>query len=229
VQGPKANGTTILTDDNNFYGTTSLGGALDFGTVFQMTPSGQLTTLVRFSGTGTGADRGDTPVAALIVGKDGNLYGTTSGGGTNGKGTVFRVARDGTGFTTLIDFADFNIATPSAGERGAAPRAALVEDRDTAGTFYGTTSAGGSFGQGTVYRLVVSGNGATISAFDFTGANGARPEASLIQARNTSVFFGTAAAGGSGNGTVFRFDPSQPARLQSRRFMLLLARMAPHR
>jgi uncharacterized repeat protein (TIGR03803 family) len=72
--------------DGRFYGTTFVGGANNFGTVFKVTPSGTLTTLHSFNG----AD-GSTPLAGLGQATDGNFYGTTIAGGTNDDGTVFRL------------------------------------------------------------------------------------------------------------------------------------------
>jgi uncharacterized repeat protein (TIGR03803 family) len=79
--------------DGNYYGTTSAGGAytnlsgLGYGTVFKLGTNGALTTLVSFDGT-----NGASPEAGLIQGADGNFYGTTTQGGTNGYGTVFRLS-----------------------------------------------------------------------------------------------------------------------------------------
>jgi uncharacterized repeat protein (TIGR03803 family) len=83
--------------DGNFYGTTPSGGTLGFGTVFKMTPAGALTTVVNFSYNGT-TQKGAFPQAALAKGSDGNLYGTTLGGGKIGLGTVFRIRRRRRGF-----------------------------------------------------------------------------------------------------------------------------------
>jgi uncharacterized repeat protein (TIGR03803 family) len=83
--GLSPEGSLIQATDGNFYGTTFGGGTSGSGTVFQMTPSGTLTVLHSFIG---GTD-GVTPVAPLIQAPDGNLYGTTSGGGTSGWGVVF--------------------------------------------------------------------------------------------------------------------------------------------
>jgi uncharacterized repeat protein (TIGR03803 family) len=189
--------------DGNFYGTTAAGGSQDFGTVFRMTPAGQLTTLINFSGTNSGANRGDTPLGALIVASDGNFYGTTAGGGVHGHGTVFRLTQNGV-LTTLVDFT--NSTSVSDNARGAAPHAGLVEDPAALGTFYGTTSAGGVTGRGTIFRLVLSSN--ALTAYDFTGANGSQPEASLLKARD-GFFYGTTFSGGAGSrGVVFRFDPA---------------------
>jgi uncharacterized repeat protein (TIGR03803 family) len=134
---------------------------------------------------------GAYPHAELVQGIDGNFYGTTSGGGTNDAGTVFRISTNGT-LTTLYSF--------TGGSDGANPIAGLVEGGY--GTFYGTTSGGcTNGGQGTVFKI--STNGALTSLYSFTGTNdGANPQAGLILVDNTLC--GTANTGGSsGNGTVF--------------------------
>jgi len=125
----------------NFYGTTSAGGAHRHGTVFRLSPDGALHPLHSFSG---GAD-GGYPAAALLLGGDGNFYGTTAYGGDYGAGTVFRLAPDGT-LTTLVAFN---------GYAGANPQAALAEDDD--GLLYGTTQNGGEYGLGTLFHLGFSG------------------------------------------------------------------------
>ena len=73
--------------DGYFYGTTQVGGAYGFGTVFRMSPHGALTTLLYFDGF-----NGANPRASLMQAADGNFYGTTLNGGANGFGTVFRLA-----------------------------------------------------------------------------------------------------------------------------------------
>ncbi|MGO9245912.1 MAG: choice-of-anchor tandem repeat GloVer-containing protein [Verrucomicrobiia bacterium] len=73
--------------DGKFYGTTYLGGTTGNGTVFSITDAGTLTTIYSFGGTNDGAN----PQAALVQASDGDFYGTTSGGGTNYAGTVFRL------------------------------------------------------------------------------------------------------------------------------------------
>jgi uncharacterized repeat protein (TIGR03803 family) len=113
---------------------------------------------------------GMNPVARLVVGPDGQLYGSTAGGGNLGYGTIFKVTTNG-GFTTLVNFNNAN---------GADPQAALTPGTD--GNFYGTTYLGGGFGDGTVFRM--GSNGAVATLVNFSGINGVNPHAGLVQGTN---------------------------------------------
>jgi uncharacterized repeat protein (TIGR03803 family) len=129
--------------NGNFYGTTNTGGANAKGTVFKITPGGTLTTLYSFCSQLNCTDGAESYVG-LFQGTDGNFYGTTQYGGANnnsicsnaGCGTIFKITPGGT-LTTLYSFcAQLNCTD------GFGPRAGLVQD--TNGTFYGTTSGGGT-------------------------------------------------------------------------------------
>jgi len=136
--------------DGNFYGTTYDGGANGFGTAFQITTGGALTTLYSFcSGGGGTCSDGAFPSAGLIQGTDGNFYGTTYyGGGTYGdNGTAFELTSGGT-LTTLYTFCSQGGAACTDGSE---PLGGLFQDTD--GTFYGTTSIGGAYNDGTVFSL----------------------------------------------------------------------------
>jgi uncharacterized repeat protein (TIGR03803 family) len=129
----------IQGSDGNFYGTTYQGGAGGFGTVFKLTPSGTETVLYSFAGaSGDGA----YPEAGVIQGSDGNLYGSTLQGGASGLGIVFKLTTNGTE-TILHAFAGAS--------DGANPTANLVQGSD--GNLYGSTSAGGSSGDGTFFKV----------------------------------------------------------------------------
>jgi len=175
-----------------FYGTTSVGGANGQGTVFEITSGGALTTLYSFCSQ-TGCTDGYQPYAELIQAADGNFYGTTSLGGINGHGTVFKITSGGT-LTTLYDFCSQN-GCPD----GDGPLTSLVQATD--GDFYGTTSAGGASGAyGTVFKITPGGTLTTLHSFDST--DGETPSA-LIQDTN-GEFYGTTSGGGTnGYGTVF--------------------------
>jgi uncharacterized repeat protein (TIGR03803 family) len=99
VDGQSPNGGLIEANDGNFYGTTAYGGissegVVDAGTVFKITPQGKITTLFAFSGQ-SGSCPGETPLAGLVQGSDGNLYGTCAYGGDYGGGNIFRIIMPG--------------------------------------------------------------------------------------------------------------------------------------
>ena len=177
----------IQASDGNFYGASLKGVGASLGTLFRMTPSGALTPLYAFGG---GADGGN-PLASLIQGSDGNLYGTASTGGSNGVGTVFSLSTNGL-FTPLWSFNSTN---------GSYPAGPLVQGSD--GNLYGTTSAGGANGLGTVFSLSTNGSFKSLVSFDNT--QGAYPSNGPVQATD-GAFYGTASSGGTngGWGTVFR-------------------------
>ena len=181
--------------DGNFYGTIANGGSYGLGTVFKMTPSGVVTTLVSFDWT-----HGAAPDAGLIKGNDGNFYGTTlAGGGNSGYGTVFKMTPAG----VLTTVASFN------GINGNQPGGVLVQGSD--GNFYGTTYIGGSTfvngsnsGDGTVFKMTPAGVLTSLVSFD--GPNGVNPQGGLVQGSDGN-FYGTTLDGGSGYGTIFKITP----------------------
>jgi uncharacterized repeat protein (TIGR03803 family) len=142
----------------------------------------------------TGGNDGGNPEAGLVQGSDGNFYGTTSSGGTNGAGTVFEISTNGV-LTSLYAF--------TGGNDGRNPEAGLVQGSD--GNFYGTTYNGGIYGVGTVFEI--STNGVLTPLYSFTGGNdGGNPEAGLVQGSDGN-FYGTTYSRGGGEGeagTVFR-------------------------
>lgn len=201
----------VQATNGDFYGTTRNGGAQNAGTVFKITPAGVLTTLHTFCSLAGCAD-GDTPQAGLILGSDGNLYGTTSSGGANYQtcwidetpcGTIFKITPAGV-LTTLYTFCSLNNCAD-----GYYPYAGLVQGTD--GRFYGTVEAGGAYGYGTVFAFNENSGGTggtltTLYSFCTEGypcADGARPEGGLVQSTN-GTFYGTTYEGGTSTiGTVF--------------------------
>jgi uncharacterized repeat protein (TIGR03803 family) len=181
--------------DGTLYGTTYEGGTNNDGTVFEINPStGQETVLYSF----TGANGDGAFPEADLVDVDGTLYGTTYEGGTNNDGTVFEITPAGVE-TVLHSFA----GQPN---DGANPLAGLV---DVDGTLYGTTSAGGTSGNGTVFEINPSTGEETV-LYSFTGANGdgSYPAAGLVMGANGNLY-GTTYYGGTNNdGTVFEINPS---------------------
>jgi uncharacterized repeat protein (TIGR03803 family) len=142
---------------------------------------------------------GALPYGGVVV--SGNvIYGTTFEGGTNGEGTIFAVNTDGTGFTNLHTFASLVPFPGGTNSDGAAPHARLLLSGNT---LYGTTSAGGPGGYGTVFKLNTNGAGFTnLHVFSASFTDGAYPNAGLIL--SGSRLYGTSSMGGSGTyGTVF--------------------------
>jgi uncharacterized repeat protein (TIGR03803 family) len=207
----------VMDTSGNLYGTTYSGGAhLNDGTVFRLAPgtSGKWTESVLFSFSGSD---GATPTAGLALDSQGNLYGTTGGGGQNGGGTVFELSPTSTPPWTekvLIYFKDVN------GTSGFAPLAGVVFD--SSGNFYGTASVGGSSGGlvppipgggGMIYKFN-PGTGSYVQLYNFNpysgSGDGAVPASTLILDGAGNVY-GTTQFGGSSNaGTVFEINSSAP-------------------
>jgi uncharacterized repeat protein (TIGR03803 family) len=155
------------------------------------------TVLNRF----TGADgRNPSEYGHLIADSAGDLYGTTSGGGTAGLGVVFKLNK--TGETVLHSF--------TGGTDGAAPYAGLTRDR--AGNLYGTTSGGGASGVGVVFKVDTTGTETVL--YNFTGKlDGANPYASLIRDSAGNLYGTTFGGGGWGAGVVFKLDTTGTERV----------------
>ena len=187
--------TLVQGRDGTLYGTTFSGGANDQGTVFNVTLAGSVTVLHSFGGGGTD---GSIPVAGLIVGADGNLYGTTQGGGAHGQGTIFKVTPSGL-LTTIYSF--------TGGNDGANPYAPLVQGTD--GNFYGTTQAGGTDSFGTVFQVTPSGSLTTIHSF--TGeTDGSSPYGGLVFATDGNLYGTTSGSGDESPGTIFKTSTTGP-------------------
>ncbi len=141
-------GTTPYTQlvqgtNGNLYGVANSGGAYGLGAIFQITPSGTLTSLYSFTGSNDGA----LPRGALAQCANGNFFGTAEDGGSNNYGTVFEISPAGV-LTPLYSFAGYP-------HDGAGPDAALVQATD--GNFYGTTMSGGYYDAGTVFQMTPAG------------------------------------------------------------------------
>ena len=219
----------LVGSDGVLYGTTSLGAvgieASTAGTVFSIKTDGKGFRILHKFATVTASNvnqnginlDGAYPETALIEGSDGFLYGVTRAGGPNGTGAVFKVARDGTSFKVLHTFgavtSDANAASPINID-GAAPLGVLLQGAD--GFLYGTTSAGGVNGRGTIFRVGTDGSGFQLqhvfAALPDTSppqanVGGASPLAGLTDGKD-GRFYGVASGGGTnGVGTIFSFDP----------------------
>jgi len=151
----------VLGGDGNFYGATASGGLnSNAGTVFKITPGGAFTRIYSFCAQ-VGCTDGSTPRDGMILGSDGNFYGTTYYGGANGEGTVYQITPAGV-LTTLHSFD---------GTDGNYPISLLFQA--TNGTFYGTTNSGGSSGDGTIFSLSV-GLGPCVETAPISGKVGTK-------------------------------------------------------
>lgn len=182
--GPQS---TLVLSDNTLYGAAYGGGSSGYGTLFAVNTDGtSFTNLHNFTGGSDGAN----PVGGVIL--SGNmLYGTAYGGGNSGKGTVFAVHTDGTGFTNLYGFT---------GSGGANTYSGLILSGNTLyGTAYG---GGGNLNAGTVFAINTDGTGFT-NLHSFTVIDGTLPRAGLFLSGN--ILYGTASSGGvANNGTLFK-------------------------
>ena len=190
--------------DGNLYGTAYNGGNLfenycfdGCGTVFKITLDGTLTTLYKFC-IATPCTDGRLPQAAIVLGSDGNLYGTTVKGGAHDMGTVFQIAPSGA-FKTLLNFS----GKPN---DGAFPYSALVLAND--GNFYGTTTGGGAYDVGTVFKVTSNGAVTLLHSFSPLDNNGGYPTAALMQASDGYFYGTTFSPNASFYGTVFTLTPA---------------------
>ena len=190
----------IMDTTGNLYGTTYYGGAnSQGGTVFKLDSAGHYTVLYSFCSASNCRD-GGYPYAGLILDAAGNLYGTTSGGGANGNGTVFKL--DSAGHYTVL----YNFCSASNCTDGANPLASLI--LDAAGNLYGTTDYGGANDIGAVFKLDSAGHYTVLYAFCSASncTDGSNPYAGLIL-DTTGNLYGTTVSGGANNdGTVFKLD-----------------------
>jgi uncharacterized repeat protein (TIGR03803 family) len=194
----------LLLSQNTLYGSTEQGGVSGSGTVYSFGINGTGVGFSNLHNFGplagsvppTNSDGADPQGALLVSG--GTLYGTTSTGGSNGYGTVFKLNVDGTGFKVLHSFTN----EPD----GANPQAGLVL---LGNALYGTTFSGGNSGNGTIFAVSTDGSGFT-NLYEFSGGgDGANPRAGLVSSKNT--LYGTTSAGGSSFlGTIFSLSLNPP-------------------
>jgi uncharacterized repeat protein (TIGR03803 family) len=187
-----------LATNGDFYGTTQ-------GAIYKVTPSGAFTTYNLC----TVPDCGESPNATMVLASNGDLYGTTQEGGAYGQGTIFKLTQAG-GLTTLHNFCETQNTEGDCLD-GNGPYTTLVQG--TNGDLYGGTQNGGSTGSGTIFRITMAGNFATLYTFCLTSGcpDGQNPKAALVQGADGN-FYGVASSGGTGTfgagGTFFTMTPS---------------------
>jgi uncharacterized repeat protein (TIGR03803 family) len=209
ADGAHPEGALIADAAGDLFGTTSAGGADDYGAVFEIAKTRRgyaaaPTTLVSFTDA-----NGKAPHGSLLGDAAGDLFGTTYFGGSGSLGTVFEIARTRHGYaaapTTLVDFTNDN-GTNATGQN---PNGSLIAD--AAGDLFGTTENGDVSDNGTVFEIAKTKGGyanAPTVLVSFTGADGADPAGSLI-ADVAGDLFGTTAGYGSNDGTVFEITETR--------------------
>jgi uncharacterized repeat protein (TIGR03803 family) len=198
--GQNPNSALVRDSEGNLYGTTYGQGLGPFGNLFKLSTSGTETVLHNFNAY---AGDGLYPQGVLI-GSDGNLYGTTSGGGDADFGTVFKVEASGTE-SVLYSFTGIKY------EDGEVPNGGLVLDAE--GNLYGTTYEGGyevpgrGNGAGTIFKISPSGSETVLYRFGAT-PDGNNPSAGLVRDAKGNLYGTTYFGGGSaaGDGAVFEVN-----------------------
>jgi uncharacterized repeat protein (TIGR03803 family) len=159
-QGPAG---LIQASDGNFYGTTTVGGRFKEGTIFKVTPEGELTQLYSFCSQENCTD-GERPYFPPLQGIDGNFYGTTDGGGALGFGVVYELSATGS-YQVLHSFCS--------NEHPGCPQGSIPTNivQDGQGNLFGTTTFGGSGNYGVVYEITSAGEYIVLRDFDFNHQN----------------------------------------------------------
>lgn len=203
--------------DGNFYGMTNVGGAYHkgclragCGTVYKVSVTGALTTLVQFD-----SANGDEPYDQLVQGADGNFYGTTAYGGSStakeckgeftydvGCGVIFKVTSTGTLTTLHVFCLQLGCAD------GHDPNASLLQANN--GLFYGTTTIGSGSSpqcpQGCGVLFQISASGAYKVLHKFNASDGVNPDAALTQGTDGQLYGATSSGGAYGHGTIFKIS-----------------------
>ena len=180
----------------NLYGTAfSYGGPSSGGTIFKISKTGVFTVLYTFMGKPDGA----RPSAGVIEDADGNLYGTTAGGGANGVGSVFMFSTSTGKETVLYSF--------KGSDDGENPYAGVIRDAD--GNLYGTTyDGGGPMNGGTVFELSPAGKETVLYSFTGSNGDGYNPNAGVIRDTAGNLYGTTYYGGAYGAGTVYKLSPT---------------------
>ncbi len=191
-----ANGTwpiagITLDSSGNMYGTTYKGGAYNVGTVWEIVRgTGSIVTLADFNVT-----NGGNPYSGVTLDSHGNLFGATTGGGSNGRGAVWEIVKGSATITSVASFAGLGAYGDT---NGYFPYGGLTIDRQ--GDLFGTTQAGGISNKGIVWEIA-AGSGTITTLAPFNGTNGNDPTGA-VTLDSSGNLYGTTSTGLNG-GTVF--------------------------
>jgi len=174
----------------NLYSTGGYGGTFFAGVVYKVDPKGNETVLYNFTG---GAD-GAYPESPVVLDRAGNLYGTTTQGGSANAGVVFKVDPGGNE-TVLHNF--------TGGADGIIPAGGLTLDR--AGNLYGTTGQGGTYNDGVVYKIDKTGTETILHTFTGAADDGKYPTYTTVRIGPDGNLYGVTQEGGSADqGILYR-------------------------
>lgn len=196
TDGAEPTGGLIEGRDGLLYGTTFRGGTEDAGTVFRLAKDGQGFRVLRHF-----AITNDCryPQAPLLEGRDGWIYGTSTAGGGHGLGGVFKLAKDGSGYTIV---SGLRRGLPDDPRR---PVGGLVQAAD--GLFYGTSKFGGTKDSGTVFRMDEAGRLVVVKSLGLVTGGAAQPEGTPLLASDGRLYATTTLGGVGGAGVIFRVAP----------------------
>ena len=206
-------GSVIQATNGRFYGATFAGGFYRQGNIFEVTSGGELRDVYSFCAKPVGDEctDGASSIWAPVLASDGNLYGVTTAGGSNagdyngdddpGSGTIYKLTLGGK-LTTLYTFCPTTPCIDGQGPTG------LIQGSD--GNFYGTTTTGGKFKEGVIFK--VTPEGAYTELYSFCSlascADGERPVFPPLQGIDGN-FYGTVGTGGAtGAGVVYKLTAS---------------------
>jgi uncharacterized repeat protein (TIGR03803 family) len=186
TNGAAPSSALTLDSQGDLFGTAEGGGPDGRGTVFEIVRgSHAITTICAFD-----SSTGSMPNGRLAVDSNGDLFGTTIGGGANNAGTVFEIASGSRTITTLASFS---------GTNGSSPNGAFLDHR---GNLFGTTLNGGANGDGVVFE-VAHGINRLVTIASFNGHNGSSPDGGLVADASGNLFGTTSNGGKKNDGTVF--------------------------
>lgn len=213
----------IQGSDGNFYGTCAGGGSLGYGTIFKIAPDGTFTLLYDFPGTAATATSNSMPTVggspmALVEGTDGNLYGVAMDGyltdpaGDFGPGLLFRLAKDGSGFTQVHIFSLYTAQVFEGGN----PTSLMQADD---GNFYVTMGygqlSGGTPTPGAIDRVTPDGTTTVLANLAIDGSQGSAPMGPLAEGSDGSLYGLTATSASPPDGKGYAFKMSQSGVLQT--------------
>ena len=193
--------------DGNLYGTTPSGGANNSGTIYDVSTSGDFTTLYTFTAVtkvdgNTSNGDGKSPNSTVAFDTGGDLFGTAQTGGANNTGTVYELSAAGQ-FTSLYSYSS---TSNQENANGANPQSGLIAASD--GNFYGTTEYGGSNGKGVIYKISPAGVETTLHTFNGDAGSGntdgSNPESTLTIGSDGDLYGTTHMGGSDEHGVLFK-------------------------